>query len=105
MNHQRLSRSASILGLSALIAATSVGAGAQVINDSGISYSPPADITFADFGYDLANSFGRLAIGAPGVNNGFPGKVVIYDTTTEARLHRSRRRLGRRVSICSADRL
>lgn len=67
---------------------------AQVINDSGISYTPPADITFADFGYDLANSFGRLAIGAPGVNNGFPGKVVIYDTTTEARLHTIEAPLG-----------
>jgi len=88
MNYQQVSRTASFLGLSALIAATSVGADAQVINDSGISYSPPADIVLgSDFGFDLANSFGRLAIASPGLSAGWTGRVLVYDTTTGALLH------------------
>jgi len=63
-------------------------AGAQVINDSGISYSPPADCLVGfDFGFDMANSFGRLAIASPGVNGGFLGHVLVYDSTIGALLH------------------
>lgn len=88
MNYQQLSQTTSILGFSAMIAATSVGADAQVINDSGISYTVPADIaTGSDFGFDLANSFGRLAIASPGLSAGWTGRVLVYDTTTEALLY------------------
>lgn len=88
MKNQQASRTSSILGLSALIALTGMGADAQVINDSGTSYTPPADIVVgSDFGFDLANSFGRLAIASPGVNAGFTGRVLVYDTTTGVLLH------------------
>jgi len=68
--------------------ALSAPASAQVINDSGISYTVPADIALgSDFGLDLANSFGRLAIASPGLSAGWTGRVLVYDTTTQALLY------------------
>ena len=70
------------------LAALTTGSHGQVINDSGISYTVPADIaTGSDFGFDLANSFGRLAIASPGLHSGWTGRVLVYDTTTEALLY------------------
>ena len=72
----------------ALLASISPLAQSQVINDSGISYTVPADIALgSDFGFDLANSFGRLAIASPGLGAGWTGRVLVYDTTTEALLY------------------
>ncbi len=80
----KLAQTASI----ALLASIAPLAQSQVINDSGISYSPPADIApEINFGFDLANSFGRLVIASPGNIVG-SGHVLVYDSTTGALLHR-----------------
>ncbi len=88
MKNQQTFRTASFLGLSALIAFTGMGADAQVINDSGIIYTVPTDIAATSvYGFDLANGFGRLAIASPELHDIWTGRVLVYDTTTGAELY------------------
>jgi len=85
MKYKPMPQAARILGFAILFIATGGAADAQVINDSGTNYTAPTDVLALDFGFDLDNSFGRLAIAAPGLGS-IGGRVLVYDTTTGVRL-------------------